>query len=157
VLRSGIGVLLMPAIRFATTADLPAVRALLIASGLPVDDLDAAPIELLVAEAQGALVGVVGMESAGNGALLRSLAVRPDLRSTGLGQALVSAIEARARDLAIPSLVLLTTTAADYFDRRGYRRITRDEVPDGVRATAEFRHLCPASAACMSKTIGSTA
>jgi len=146
----------MPAIRLAMVSDKSAIRALLQESDLPVEDLDAAPIELLVAEEGGSIVGVVGMETTGNGALLRSLAVRPDARATGLGKALVAAIEARAHDLAIPSLVLLTTTAAEFFAKRGYQVISREQVSDGLRASAEFRHLCPASAVCMTKLLGAT-
>ena len=49
--------------------------------------------------------------------------------------------------------MLLTTTAASFFAKRGYRPLARDEAPAAVRATAEFRSICPASATCMGKSL----
>ncbi len=49
----------------------------------------------------------------------------------------------------IENLYLLTTTAADYFERRGFTRIERSQVPERLRATAEFQGTCPASATVM--------
>ena len=50
-------------------------------------------------------------------------------------------------------LYLLTTTAEDFFPRFGFSRITRQEVPESVRASVEFRSACPASAVVMWKPI----
>ncbi len=36
---------------------------------------------------------------------------------------------------------------------RGYEPTTRDRVPDAVKASAEFRSLCPASATVMAKSL----
>jgi amino-acid N-acetyltransferase len=48
---------------------------------------------------------------------------------------------------------LLTTTAADYFRRRGYEPVDRDALPPAIRSTEEAARLCPASAACLRKKI----
>ena len=85
--------------------------------------------------------------------LLRSLAVAPDARGSGLGTRLVEAAEARARDLDLRSLTLLTTTAAPFFEGRGYRRMDRAEAPEAVRPSSEFTATCPASAVCPGKRL----
>ncbi|HXH02946.1 MAG TPA: arsinothricin resistance N-acetyltransferase ArsN1 family A [Candidatus Competibacteraceae bacterium] len=136
----------------ATSADLPAVQALLAAQGLPVADLTAAHLEhfLLLRDAAG-ITGSVGLERRGEIGLLRSLALRPALRGQGHGAALLRALEARAGALGLTALYLLTTTAADFFGTQGYVRLARSRAPQAVRASAEFRTLCPDSAVLMVK------
>jgi N-acetylglutamate synthase-like GNAT family acetyltransferase len=137
------------ALRPARREDLAPVERLLSALNLPlVGLLDALP-DFIVAEADGVIVGVAGLEQCGSHALLRSVAVSDAWRSRGLGSALVLRILADADARGIPVLYLLTTTAERYFPSFGFREIARDEVPDDVRATAEFRSACPASAIVM--------
>lgn len=144
-------------LRAARDADRPAIAALLRACELPVDDLDEAGVDFVVAMEGGALQGVGGLERHGDVALLRSLAVVPGRRGSGLGSRLARALEAQAEANGIRQLVLLTTTAAPFFARRGYATIARDAAPAAARRSAEFRALCPASATCLSKTIGEAA
>lgn len=129
----------------------PGLRALLIDSGLPVDDLDTAAVDFIVAVDGSGLSGVIGLQAFDGIGLLRSLAVRPGARSTGLGRALVDALEQRALATGVRQLVLLTQTAAPFFGKRGYVAIARDSAPAEVQASEEFRSICPASAICMSK------
>ena len=82
-------------------------------------------------------------------ALLRSAAVRADLRGTGVGAALVGALLDRARRRDVKTLVLLTTTAERWFPRFGFESITRDDVPEKLKVSEEFRGACPASAHVM--------
>ena len=56
-----------------------------------------------------------------------------------------------ARERGLGAVYLLTTTAEGYFPRFGFARITREEVPDPVQASVEFREACPASAVVMRK------
>ena len=127
-------------------------RAFLRAAGLPVDDLVAPVAVQLFGVFDGdALVGVVGLERAGDAALLRSLAVVDARRGAGYGRALVAFAEREAAAQGVRCLYLLTTTAADFFDRLGYRRIARNEVPRAIAATPQFAMLCPASSTCMAK------
>jgi N-acetylglutamate synthase and related acetyltransferases len=74
-------------------------------------------------------------------------------RSTGLGLALVDRILRHARERGLGAVYLLTTTAEGYFPRFGFTRVARDEVPDPVRASVEFREACPASAVAMRKPV----
>lgn len=140
-------------LRPATDDDLPRITALLRQSALPVDDLADATVHFLVEDDDMELAGVIGLQRFDGVALLRSLAVAPAHRRGGLGGRLVAALEARARDLGITELVLLTQTAEAFFLRNDYQRIRRDDAPAAVQASAEFRTLCPASAVCMAKRL----
>lgn len=143
-------------LRQADPGDLPPVIALLKDCGLPYQDVGPAHLGgLLVAGAiDGTVDAAIGLERHGPDALLRSLAVRPGLRSAGLGAQLVDALEQRARAGGVRALYLLTTTAADYFERKGYERIARAEAPDALQASREFSSLCPSQAVCMRKLLG---
>jgi N-acetylglutamate synthase-like GNAT family acetyltransferase len=138
-----------PRLRAASAADLAAVERLLSASGLPLDGVRDALPTFVVAESGTELVGVAGLEICCDDALLRSVAVRPEWRSHGVGRALVTRVIEDAEARGIRALYLLTTTADRYFPSFGFRTIARDEVPADVRATAEFREACPASATVM--------
>jgi len=133
-------------------ASLEEVKALLQANGLPVSDLTA-EVRLLGERQEGRLVGVVGLEACSGVGLLRSLAVESSRRGGGLGSELVAALERLAGGEGITDLYLLTTTAETFFARCGYRRLSRESAPAGIRASSEFSSICPASAAFMRKTL----
>jgi N-acetylglutamate synthase-like GNAT family acetyltransferase len=136
-------------IRHASSDDIAQVEALLTNSHLPLDGVRPAIADFLVAESDGRVVGVVGMEYCGRYALLRSTAVDADWRSRGIARRLVERIIAEAEARGTSALYLLTTTADQYFPSFGFRRTTRDAVPDEIRATGEFRGACPDSATVM--------
>ena len=138
-----------PILRAAAPADLAGVERLLAASALPLDGVREALPGFVVAEHDGAIVGVAGLERCGTHALLRSVAVDPAWRSHGLGRALVERVVAGAEACGIPALYLLTTTAERYFPSFGFREVARADVPADVAATTEFRSACPASATVM--------
>jgi amino-acid N-acetyltransferase len=129
------------------------VRALLEANKLPTADLAESRPEFVVAEADSQLIGVVALQRFGDVALLRSLAVAEPNRGSGVGGRLVGELERLARAQGVTQLVLLTETAERFFSRRGYERVDRSGLAPAILATAEFRSLCPASAACMSKRL----
>ncbi|SEL13295.1 amino-acid N-acetyltransferase [Pseudoxanthomonas sp. GM95] len=130
------------------------VLDLLVASGLPIEDLeDDVPRLYAGAEEEGRLIGVVAIEMHGNVGLLRSLSVRPDARGMGLSLALIDAGERLAAEAGIAKLFLLTTTAAPLFERCGYALTPRANAPDAIRSTRQFSGMCPSSASFMSKTI----
>jgi amino-acid N-acetyltransferase len=131
---------------------LAAAAALLEAADLPAADLTDAHMEhFFYSGAPSQPTGLVGLELCGQDALLRSLAVAPDHRGTGLGAALAEQAERHARSAGVRSIFLLTTTAEQFFARRGYARATREGVPAGIRTTREFADICPASSALMVK------
>ena len=136
--------------------DLPAVRALLVAAGLPTADLTAAPrADFWGGHEETHLIGVIGLEGYGAVALLRSLAVAPAWQGRGLGCALLAHTERAARWRGVSALYLLTTTAKAFFTRRRYIRIPREAAPPALRHTAEFAALCPARAVCLTKALDS--
>lgn len=143
------------AVRAATRGDHAHVVALLQAAALPVAGLTPTLADFFVAENEGRIVGAIGLESYGSDALLRSAVVDPAARGAGVGVALVERLLGHAREHDIRAIYLLTTTAERYFPRFGFDRITRDDVPEAVKTSVEFRDACPASAAVMRKVIRS--
>jgi len=140
-------------LRPARETDLAAIERLLTASELPLAGVADHLPTFVVAEAEGALVGVAGLELCRDEALLRSVAVAPEWRSRGVGRALVTRVIADAEARGIRALYLLTTTAEHYFPSFGFHRTTRDAVPAAVRATTEFQGACPDSATVMCCTL----
>lgn len=131
-----------------------AIVALLQAARLPTEDVGGDLLDgFLVARRGADLVGVVGVEVHGEDGLLRSLVVAPTERGSGLGTRLVHEIEELARAWGVTRNYLLTTTAEDFFDRRGYEKLAREDVPAAIAATAEFAALCPADAVCMTRAL----
>ena len=139
-----------PVIRPASSNDLPRIEALLTASGLPTAGVEQSIDGFLVAEHDGALVGVVGLEQCCREyGLLRSTAVAPGWQGRGVGRRLVERAIAEAESRGTKALYLLTLTAERYFPSFGFVETTRDTVPDQVRATEEFCSVCPASSTVM--------
>lgn len=139
-------------LRAATASDLPAIERLLVSSGLPTAGVAEALTSFVVAESEHdrGIVGVVGLElCCDQYALLRSAAVEPAWRGTGLGRRLVTHVIADAESRGIQALYLLTTTAERYFPSFGFVRTSREAVPDEVKQSVEFREACPASATVM--------
>lgn len=132
--------------------ELNEATALLEANGLPTMDLSPVVTMLGLRDRRG-LEGIVGLEIHGRFGLLRSLAVRRDRRGGGLGSSLVAEVERLARERGIATLYLLTTTAEEFFGRRGYMRLPRESAPPEIRSTSEFASVCPESAAFMLKAL----
>jgi arsenate reductase len=139
--------------RRASREDLGAVRALLVRLHLPAEDLGNSSQTFVIAHVGDELVGCVALERCGEDALLRSLAVIPRMQSTGLGKALHAKALAEAEQSGTRAVYLLTTTAAPFFARAGFTMVDRADVPVAVRASQEFRSLCPASAVCMERRL----
>jgi amino-acid N-acetyltransferase len=92
----------------------------------------------------------VGVEECCGYGLLRSTAVATGWQSRGLGRHLVERAITEAESRGVKALYLLTTTAERYFPNFGFATIPREQVPEPVRATSEFKSVCPASATAMS-------
>ena len=149
-----------PTPRPARQEDRPAAEALLIELSLPLAGLDDCFSSAWVAEADdpsgegsNRLVGVAAVELYPDGALLRSVAVHPGWRGSGLGRSLVTQAIETARAAGVRDVYLLTTTAERWFPRLGFTPIAREAVPPGVRQSIEFREACPASAVVMHRVL----
>lgn len=142
-------------IRRATPADIDQMLTLLRAADLPVDGVATAPGDYLVAAAEnGDIVALGGLESHGPDALLRSLAVAASHRNQGLGRRIFDRLWQRAEAERFSEIYLLTTTAADYFERLGFLRVARESAPGAIRLSREFSAICPDSAVLMRRTAG---
>jgi phosphinothricin acetyltransferase len=140
----------MPAsIRRAVPSDWDRVAALLSTSALPLDGARDHLDGFVVAERGESMVGCAAVERYGDAGLLRSVAVASSERGKGTGKALVDRCLSDASAAGVATMVLLTTTADGYFPRFGFEIITRDDAPDAVRASVEFRGACPSSATVM--------
>lgn len=137
--------------------DFAAILALLEDCGLPTADLTLASLaHFRVARRGDRIVAVAGLSPLGQIGLLRSVAVDPTQRGLGLATGLVEALEQEARRLGLTTLFLLTTDAGDFFGRRGYVPLPRDQAPAAIRDTTEFSRLCPATALCMRKALAAS-
>jgi amino-acid N-acetyltransferase len=144
----------MPRIEPAVARDLESLCELLDAVDLPSAGLRDHLGTALVARDGDDIVGCVALEIYGDAALLRSLAVVPSRRETGLGRRLVQAALSLGRQNGASTFCLLTTTAADFFVRHfAFRPVARAEVPAPVRQSVEFVSACPATAQAMILTV----
>jgi amino-acid N-acetyltransferase len=120
---------------------------------LPVADLPLILTDFFVAKDAGKIIGVIGMERYGAFGLLRSMAVHPGYRNQHIAASLVQELENRAESTGIEAMYLLTETASGYFSRKGFITAERDQVPDAVKSSSEFSHVCPVSAIVMRKSL----
>ncbi len=136
-------------LRDARASDTAAIHALLRGCRLPIEGVPNDAALLLVAESGGRIAGVAGLELHGADALLRSVAVAPELRGQRIASRLCAEAERRAPALGAKRVFLLTETAERFFARRGYRRLARTQAPAEIAASREFAALCPDSAVLM--------
>ena len=99
------------------------------------------------------LIGTGGLELYGATALLRSVAVDERFRGQSLGKTIVEDIIAKAKGAKIKDLYLLTETAHNYFLKKGFQDVSRENVPAVIKQTTEFAQVCPASAVVMKLTL----
>jgi N-acetylglutamate synthase-like GNAT family acetyltransferase len=140
----------------AQPADSAQIIELLKSCDLPTEDL----IEdwtgrFRVSRNDDAVVGAIGLDRFDRIALVRSLAVAPSSRGQGIASKLLSDIEQHARALGIDTQYGLTTTIETFLIERDYTPVPRDDAPTPIQETAEFRELCPDSAALVMKDLRS--
>jgi len=123
------------------------VKNILKDNGLPYEDLESSLLELFLAYENSGFVGVIGLERFEDVGLLRSMVVDAKFRNKGCGTQIYKKFLAQIPD--IKQLYLLTCTAKDFFEMMGFEVISRENVPDCIKTTAEFSSLCPYSAICM--------
>lgn len=136
-------------IRQAIGDDAVGVADLLDAYHLPQDGFTEHLHHFLVIEMEGRLSAVAGLEYYHPAALLRSVAVHPQSRTSGLAQELVRQLLDIAYAQRIRQVFLLTMTAEEFFPRFGFQAVEREHVPQAMLSSAEFQGACPASARLM--------
>jgi ubiquinone/menaquinone biosynthesis C-methylase UbiE/N-acetylglutamate synthase-like GNAT family acetyltransferase len=140
-------------VRLANEHDYSAIEALLSEAALPIEGVRGNLKSFFAAEQNGVIIGVGGLEQYGDHALLRSLVVAGNYRGSGIGTLLHDALMDQAKQLRIKTLVLLTTTASKYFERKGFRTIDRAALTGPVTQSIEFTSACPSFAICMIKEL----
>ncbi|UOE49869.1 arsenic resistance N-acetyltransferase ArsN2 [Mucilaginibacter sp. SMC90] len=122
------------------------VIELLSKAKLPVVDLPAQLNDFNIAMVKDKIAGIAGIEVYGTYGLLRSVAVLPEFLGKGIAGKLIDHIITFSSEKGLSTLYLLTETATDYFDKKGFAKISREHVPVEVQLSSEFCHVCPASA-----------
>lgn len=131
-----------------------ALKAALIKSGLPAQDVDGENRLFWRFERHDDMpVGFGGLEIHGRDALLRSVVTLPPLRNRGFGSAIVAALENEAQLRKCRAIYVLTTSATEFLSGLGYASGIRDDAPEAIRASPQFT-LCPSNAALMVKHMG---
>ena len=136
-------------VRRARAEDRVRIEELLQSEQLPTDGLGDHFGNYLVAVTARGVAGAIGLERYGDYGLLRSAVVAVDARGRGVGELLTARVLQDALARGATHVYLLTTTAADWFERFGFRRIPRAELPAELNASAELSGACPDDAVCM--------
>jgi amino-acid N-acetyltransferase len=138
----------------AEPADEPAIEALLVSAGLPVDGAAAAFEHGVVVRDGEAIVGAAAVELFGDAGLLRSVAVEANRRGDGLGRELVVGAEGLAREAGVRDLYLLTDSAGAWFPRLGYEPVDREVARAVVGASIEFTLSCAETGVALRRQLG---
>lgn len=136
----------------ASPDDLDRILFLLGQSNLPLSGVSEIVSDFKVIRHESEVIAAGAIERLGKNGLLRSLVVDSKHRGQGLGEKIVSALLGVENE----DVYLLTDTAEPFFVRFGFARVSREEAPPEVRASEEFRSLCPESAAFMKRSVGAT-
>ncbi len=136
-------------IEIALPEDIEQVNHLLRIVNLPTEGLEDHLDNLLVMRRGDAIISCGALEVYGQYALLRSLAVQPDLQGFGLGREITKTLLEMAKLKEIKAVFLLTETASDFFFSLGFKLIGRNQIAEPVQQSQEFTTLCPASATAM--------
>jgi len=142
----------MPAtinIQKAGEKDFETVCKLLLQENLPIADLNPLLENFFIAVEDNKITGVIGMDRYGKDGLLRSAIVQKEYRNKGIAAALVARLFDEAAKQGVSTLYLITDTAAAYFEKKGFNKITKAEVAPAVLESKEFNGLCPASSIIM--------
>ena len=106
---------------------------------------------LIARDESSRLIATIGLERHGNTALLRSAAVAPEFQGCGIGSRLTEQLLQQATNEGVERVVLLTTTARDFFGRRfGFCETPRIEYDKELSESSEWNLPRCSSAVCMS-------
>ena len=97
------------------------------------------------------LIATIGLERHGNTALLRSAAVAPEYQGCGIGSRLTENLLELAKNDGVERVVLLTSTASEFFARRfGFCEASRAVFDEKLAGSLEWNLPRCSSAVCMS-------
>ncbi len=140
------------AITTAAPDDLRDILELLAEVELPPDGVAENVSAFLVARDESSrLIATIGLERHGHTGLLRSAAVAPGYQGCGIGSQLTEKLLERATNDGVERVVLLTTTAREFFARRfGFCEASRTAFEQELAESSEWNLPRCSSAVCMS-------
>jgi amino-acid N-acetyltransferase len=96
------------------------------------------------------LIATIGLELHGHTALLRSAAVAPEYQGCGIGSRLTEHLLERAAKNGVERVVLLTSTASEFFARRfGFCETSRTAFDEELAGSSEWKLPRCSTAKCM--------
>jgi C_GCAxxG_C_C family probable redox protein len=122
-------------------------------NNLPINDIEPGKQHFIVSRIEDEIVGCIGIEGYGELGLIRSLSVKQSYQNKGVGKELYSKALQYCLEKGFNKIYLLTTTAAKYFEAKGWKRIDRAAVPKIMHTSKEFSEICPTTAICMELSI----
>jgi amino-acid N-acetyltransferase len=136
----------------ASPNDLRDILDLLTQVQLPHDGVAENVSAFLVARDESSrLIATIGLERHGDTALLRSAAVTPEYQGCGIGSRLTENLLERAKNDGVERVVLLTSTASEFFARRfGFCETSRAVFDNELAGSSEWNLPRCSSAVCMS-------
>jgi len=106
---------------------------------------------LLARDESSKLIATIGLEQYGTTGLLRSAAVAPAYQGCGIGSQLAEKLLERATNNGVERVVLLTSTASEFFARRfGFCETSRSVFDKELAGSSEWNLPRCSSAVCMS-------
>jgi amino-acid N-acetyltransferase len=136
----------------ASSDDLGDILDLLSRVQLPHDGVAENITAFLLARDESAkLIATIALEHYGTTGLLRSAAVAPEYQGCGIGSQLTEKLLERGTNNGIERVVLLTTTASEFFARRfGFCETPRTVFDKELAGSSEWNLPRCSSAVCMS-------
>ncbi|MEK4566501.1 hypothetical protein MKX54_17665 [Alkalihalobacillus sp. FSL R5-0424] len=126
--------------RQARDHDLLHIQRLLARAGLHEDDARNITSFFLVAETiDNEIVGIIGLEPAGEYGLLRSLVLETDYFTPAKGMGFLEAALAYGRKLELKEVYLLTRQAGVFFEQLQFRQMKLEHVPDEIKRLSHFK------------------
>jgi N-acetylglutamate synthase-like GNAT family acetyltransferase len=110
------------------TRDLARVREMLTRAGMVTDGIEWPAACYILAYIGDDAVGIIGVESKIDAALIRSLYVDESRRGRGIGAALIAAARKAAHTRGARRLYLFSADAGELFERNGFKKVAVDDV-----------------------------
>lgn len=136
-----------------TKVDILYCKDLLKRNLLPYDNINSKKITLYKAYLDNTLIGIAGYELYDDIVLFRSMVIQDNFRHKGYGKVLVDEMIDILKTKKVKEVYLLTTTASGFFKKLDFEVINREEAPESIKESSEFKDLCPQTAICMKKVI----
>lgn len=126
--------------RRVTAADVPLVRDFLIQADLTLAGLESSDVHLwMEQDAAGAITSTTGFEQTGRHALIRSVAVRPDLRGSGLGLRNAAFAIVEAQLAGATTAWLFSRRSGAFWQKLGFERATTEELAAALPDSAQVQ------------------